>query len=68
VKEEIRTWLGTREAWAAANNPAFSGPSSSMIAMLPFIVLAVVLYLVGREVFFAPKGSTGAPRPSDLRR
>ena len=68
VKEEIRTWLGVREAWAAANNPAFNGPSSSLIAMIPFVILAVVLYLVGREVFFAPKGSTGSPTPSDLRR
>ncbi len=68
VKEDIRTWLGAREAWAAASNPAFNGPSSSLIAMIPFIILAVVLYLVGREVFFAPKETANAATTPDLRR
>jgi putative OPT family oligopeptide transporter len=56
VKESVRTWLGTREAWATENNPLFSGPSASLWAMIPFLVIAVVLYLVGREVFLAGRG------------
>jgi len=38
--------------WAEANNPLFAGPSSDILGLLPFVVLAVVLYLVGRELLF----------------
>jgi hypothetical protein len=68
VNEGIRNWLTGREEWAAANNPAFAGPSSHLIAMIPFLLLAVLLYFVGRDVLMAGRrGSTGSPSPSDLR-
>ncbi|MCA1620976.1 MAG: oligopeptide transporter, OPT family [Acidobacteria bacterium] len=55
VKEEIRTWLGGWEEWATENNPLFAGDYASLWAMIPFIVLAVVLYAVGREWLLAAR-------------
>ncbi len=44
------------EHWSRANNPFFSGPWSDLLSMLPFIVLMIILYLVGREKLLASKG------------
>jgi putative OPT family oligopeptide transporter len=41
--------------WATASNPFFNGPSSDLLALLPFTVLCVMLYLVGRDVLLAAK-------------
>ncbi len=35
--------------WSTAHNPFFEGPWSDLLSMLPFVVLVVLLYLVGRE-------------------
>jgi len=40
--------------WSAANNPFFEGPYADGLSLIPFTGLAVLLYLVGREVVFAP--------------
>ena len=37
--------------WAATGNPFFAGASSDWLAMIPFWILAVILYYVGREMF-----------------
>jgi putative OPT family oligopeptide transporter len=42
-------------AWANAHNPFFNGPHADLLALLPFAVLCVLLYLVGRDVLLAPK-------------
>ena len=52
--------LDAFEKWATAHNPFFEGPSSDLLAMIPFIVLCVLLYLVGRDVFLAPKAKIKA--------
>lgn len=36
-------------AWAKANNPFFEGPASDLLSLLPFILICVALYAVGRE-------------------
>ncbi|MCC7382735.1 MAG: oligopeptide transporter, OPT family [Deltaproteobacteria bacterium] len=36
-------------AWSTANNPFFSGPSADVLALIPFVVIVGLLYLVGRE-------------------
>ncbi|MEP6955304.1 MAG: OPT/YSL family transporter, partial [Chthoniobacterales bacterium] len=46
------------EAWSTASNPFFHGPHADLLAMLPFAVLTVLLYLVGRDVLL------GGPRPA----
>jgi hypothetical protein len=43
------------EHWSRANNPFFVGPWSNVLSLLPFAVLVVILYLVGREILLAPK-------------
>lgn len=41
--------------WAEASNPLFAGPNADWLAMLPFAVLTVFLYLVGRESLLRDK-------------
>jgi hypothetical protein len=41
--------------WAAVSNPFFEGPNSDWLGMIPFMILAVILYYVGRELLFAGK-------------
>ena len=41
-------------AWATAHNPFFAGPHADLLALIPFAVLCVLLYLVGRDVLLAP--------------
>ncbi|MDB6064663.1 MAG: oligopeptide transporter protein [Pedosphaera sp.] len=35
--------------WATAFNPFFAGPHSDWLALIPFVLLTLFLYLVGRE-------------------
>jgi len=37
------------KAWSGDNNPFFAGDHSAALGMVPFVILSVVLYLVGRE-------------------
>jgi putative OPT family oligopeptide transporter len=50
-KERLDTW----QNWASAHNPFFDGPWSDILAMIPFIALSVLLYLVGRDVLLAAR-------------
>ena len=43
------------EKWATVHNPFFEGPSSDLLAMIPFVVLCLLLYLVGRDVLLASR-------------
>ncbi len=38
------------EDWATAKNPLFAGGNSDLLSMVPFLILMLLLYLVGREV------------------
>jgi putative OPT family oligopeptide transporter len=40
---------------AALSNPFANGPDSDLLSCLPFVVLMLLLYLVGREVLLKPK-------------
>jgi putative OPT family oligopeptide transporter len=35
--------------WAEAHNPFYAGPSSDLLALIPFVGLVLLLYLVGRR-------------------
>jgi putative OPT family oligopeptide transporter len=37
------------------SNPLRTGPSSDLLAMIPFVLLMLILYLTGREKLLAPK-------------
>ena len=41
------------EAWSTAHNPFFAGANVDLLALIPFIALCVLLYLVGRDVLLA---------------
>lgn len=41
--------------WSEANNPFFAGNHSDWLAMIPFWILAITLYYVGREMIFGRK-------------
>ena len=41
--------------WSGANNPFFEGAMADVLSLLPFIVITILLYLVGREKWLSPK-------------
>jgi hypothetical protein len=43
------------EEWSTNNNPFFEGPYSDALGLIPLLVLAVVLYLVGRDILLKPR-------------
>ena len=42
----------------AEGNPLFAGDWSDLLGLLPFAVLAVILYMVGREVWLSGRKGT----------
>lgn len=44
---------GKIETWARASNPFFNGDNANLLAMIPFIIICVLLYLAGRELILA---------------
>jgi putative OPT family oligopeptide transporter len=48
--------LGHRiEEWQMAHNPFLSGPYADLLALIPFVLLCVLLYLVGRDLLLVPR-------------
>lgn len=53
--------IGQRiEAWQTAHNPFLNGAYSDLLALIPFLVLCTLLYLVGRDVLLAPRRRSSA--------
>jgi hypothetical protein len=50
------------EDWANLHNPLFHGENANLLSMIPFLVLMVLLYLVGREVLLTSRDSTVSRR------
>lgn len=50
------------ETWAKTSNPLFGGANADILSMIPFAVLMLLLYLVGREAILRNK-----PEPSSRR-
>jgi hypothetical protein len=42
--------LKSTQEFAASHNPFYAGAYSDVLALIPFLLLTVLLYLVGREV------------------
>ncbi len=55
------------EEWSKEHNPFFNGGYADLLSMLPFALLALLLYAVGREWVLASKPAgvspPGAPPP-----
>ncbi|HEX8888175.1 MAG TPA: oligopeptide transporter, OPT family [Pyrinomonadaceae bacterium] len=47
------------EKWSKTNNPFFGGPYADLLSLIPFILLSVLLYAVGREWLLASKPEKG---------
>jgi putative OPT family oligopeptide transporter len=43
--------------WSSANNPFYSGANADLLALIPFTLIVVFLYLVAREKLLTPKKS-----------
>jgi hypothetical protein len=43
------------EAWSKVHNPFFNGDWSNVLSLIPFAVLVIFLYLVGRDILLATK-------------
>jgi putative OPT family oligopeptide transporter len=43
------------EKWSTAHNPFFAGSSADLLALIPFAILCVLLYLVGRDFSWPPR-------------
>jgi putative OPT family oligopeptide transporter len=50
------------EEWSKASNPFFSGPNANLLALIPFVVLSALLYLVGRDVFLVARSKRAHAR------
>ena len=55
LNEGIVAKLKGYEDWATNNNPLFEGPHSDWLGLMPFLILTVLLYFVGRELLLTPK-------------
>jgi hypothetical protein len=55
LKESIVNWMKGFEEWATHHNPLFEGAHADLLGLLPFLVLTVLLYLVGRELVLKPR-------------
>jgi putative OPT family oligopeptide transporter len=55
LREGIVTRLKVFEEWATNHNPFFEGPNSDLLGLIPFLILTILLYLVGRELVLKPR-------------
>jgi putative OPT family oligopeptide transporter len=55
LSERITARINGFEDWSKANNAFYQGPHAGLLALIPFAILTVVLYLVGRELLLKPK-------------
>lgn len=46
--------------WAEAHNPFFEGAYADLLTVIPFALLTILLYLVGREMLLSSKPRAGA--------
>jgi len=41
------------ETWSGTNNPFFAGANADLLALIPFAILIIILYLTGRGAIFS---------------
>ncbi|HEV7890510.1 MAG TPA: oligopeptide transporter, OPT family [Pyrinomonadaceae bacterium] len=68
LKEDIALRLTHIEEWAKVSNPFFDGPGADILALIPLAALTILLYAVGREWLFAPRGGDTPPAAPPRRR
>ncbi|MGC2235503.1 MAG: oligopeptide transporter, OPT family [Pyrinomonadaceae bacterium] len=55
VVPSLKTVQDNFGEWAKNSNPFFAGPNADWLGMIPFWILALILYYVGRELFLTGK-------------
>jgi putative OPT family oligopeptide transporter len=53
LSEGITARLTNYEEWSKAHNPLFEGAHADWLGLIPFLVLTILLYMVGREMLLA---------------
>jgi hypothetical protein len=46
------------EEWQTAHNPFLSGPHADLLALIPFLIISLLLYLVGRDLLLVSRSRT----------
>ncbi|HUR97233.1 MAG TPA: oligopeptide transporter, OPT family [Pyrinomonadaceae bacterium] len=64
VQPSLKGIQDAAEHWAKGGNPFFAGDWSDALGILPFIVIAVILYFVGREKLLRGRGANDG-EPAD---
>src|SRR6185312_2821565 len=54
LREGIKAKLNGWEHWANEHNPFFNGAYSDLLGLIPFILITILLYVVGRELLLKP--------------
>jgi hypothetical protein len=55
LSERITARLHGFEEWALENNAFYQGPHAGKLALIPFAIITIILYLVGREMLLRAK-------------
>jgi hypothetical protein len=58
-KQSLANFNKAIEDWSTAHNPLFGNANGDLLSMIPFVILMLLLYLVGREVILRTKPGTG---------
>jgi hypothetical protein len=58
-KQGLANFNKAIEDWSTAHNPLFGNANGDLLSVIPFLILMVLLYLVGREVILRTKPGTG---------
>jgi putative OPT family oligopeptide transporter len=56
-KQGLANFNKAIEDWSTAKNPLFGGGNADMLSVIPFLVIMLLLYLVGREVILRTKSA-----------
>jgi hypothetical protein len=46
------------EEWQTAHNPFLSGPYADLLALIPFFIISLLLYLVGSDLFLVSRSKS----------
>jgi hypothetical protein len=46
------------EQWQTAHNPFVSGPYADLLALIPFFMISLLLYLVGRDLWLVSRSKS----------
>jgi putative OPT family oligopeptide transporter len=58
-KQGLANFNRAIEEWSTNHNPLFGAANGDLLSVIPFLVLMLLLYLVGREVILRTKTGTG---------